>query len=631
MYEASLRVEYCTLSHLDTLGEPNQWASNTLPMHSFQTDDNEIENSRVLLPKLWRRIAPILYDNRGRVGFALACLLLAKAALLLIPFLLKALVDGLDQSAAQVTTSVILFMVAAYGAARFANTLFAELRDTLFGRVTERAMHRIGLAVFKHIHSLDLDYHLNRRTGGLARDIERGTNGISFLMRFFIFNIAPTLFEIAMVATILLINYGAQYSFIVLLSVALYGAFSFRATRWRTRYIREANAADSESNTRAVDSLINYETVKYFNNEEFEAQRYDESLEQWEQARRKNRLSLLALNSGQAIIIALSQTLMLGLAALSVQDSNMTLGDFVLINQFMLQLFIPLSFLGFVYREIKASLASIERLFRVLDQQPAVMDQPEADVLKMATGAIEFRQVNFGYSDARRVLSELNFTIDGGETVALVGASGAGKSTVVKLLFRFYDPSSGTVYLDGQNIRDVTQNSLRSSVAIVPQDCVLFNDSLLENIRYGRPSATDEEVNAAVAAAYLDDFVARLPEGINTRVGERGLKLSGGERQRVAIARAVLKSAPILVFDEATSSLDSESERAVMRAFRALAGHHTAVVIAHRLSTIVDADRILVLEDGRLVEQGKHEALLAQGGRYTALWQAQQRETGQHA
>ena len=631
MYEASLRVEYCTLSHLDTLGEPNQWASNTLPMHSFQTDDNEIENSRVLLPKLWRRIAPILYDNRGRVGFALACLLLAKAALLLIPFLLKALVDGLDQSAAQVTTSVILFMVAAYGAARFANTLFAELRDTLFGRVTERAMHRIGLAVFKHIHSLDLDYHLNRRTGGLARDIERGTNGISFLMRFFIFNIAPTLFEIAMVATILLINYGAQYSFIVLLSVALYGAFSFRATRWRTRYIREANAADSESNTRAVDSLINYETVKYFNNEEFEAQRYDESLEQWEQARRKNRLSLLALNSGQAIIIALSQTLMLGLAALSVQDSNMTLGDFVLINQFMLQLFIPLSFLGFVYREIKASLASIERLFRVLDQQPAVMDQPEADVLKMATGTIEFRQVNFGYSDARRVLSELNFTIDGGETVALVGASGAGKSTVVKLLFRFYDPSSGTVYLDGQNIRDVTQNSLRSSVAIVPQDCVLFNDSLLENIRYGRPSATDEEVNAAVAAAYLDDFVARLPEGINTRVGERGLKLSGGERQRVAIARAVLKSAPILVFDEATSSLDSESERAVMGAFRALAGHHTAVVIAHRLSTIVDADRILVLEDGRLVEQGKHEALLAQGGRYTALWQAQQRETGQHA
>jgi ABC-type transport system involved in Fe-S cluster assembly fused permease/ATPase subunit len=507
--------------------------------------------------------------------------------------------------------------------------MFAELRDTLFGRVTERAMHRIGLDVFKHIHSLDLGYHLNRRTGGLARDIERGTNGISFLMRFFIFNIAPTLFEIAMVATILLINYGAEYSLIVLFSVGLYGAFSFRATRWRTRYIREVNAADSDSNTRAVDSLINYETVKYFNNEEFEAQRYDESLEQWEQARRKNRLSLLALNGGQAIIIALSQTLMLGLAALSVQDGEMTLGDFVLINQFMLQLFIPLSFLGFVYREIKASLASIERLFRVLDHEPAVTDAPEAGLLKMASGGVEFRQVHFGYGDDRQVLSGLDFSIGGGETVALVGASGAGKSTVVKLLFRFYDPTSGSIFLDGQNIREVTQDSLRSAVAIVPQDCVLFNDSLLENIRYGRPSATDEEVEAAVGAAYLGDFVTRLPEGLNTRVGERGLKLSGGERQRVAIARAVLKSAPILVFDEATSSLDSESERAVMQAFRALAGHHTALVIAHRLSTIVDADRILVLENGQLVEQGRHEALLASGGRYTALWQAQQRETEQ--
>ena len=598
-------------------------------MHNLQTEDNEIEDTRVLLPKLWARISPILSDNRGRVGIALACLLLAKSALLLIPFLLKALVDGLDQNPVQVTTSVILFMVAAYGTARFANTMFAELRDTLFGRVTERAMHRIGLDVFKHIHSLDLGYHLNRRTGGLARDIERGTNGISFLMRFFIFNSAPTLFEIAMVATILLINYGAQYSLIVLFSVGLYGAFSFRATRWRTRYIREVNAADSDSNTRAVDSLINYETVKYFNNEEFEAQRYDESLEQWEQARRKNRLSLLALNGGQAIIIALSQTLMLGLAALSVQDGEMTLGDFVLINQFMLQLFIPLSFLGFVYREIKASLASIERLFRVLDHEPAVTDVPEAGLLKMASGGVEFRQVHFGYGDDRQVLSGLDFSIGGGETVALVGASGAGKSTVVKLLFRFYDPTSGSIFLDGQNIREVTQDSLRSAVAIVPQDCVLFNDSLLENIRYGRPSATDEEVEAAVGAAYLGDFVTRLPEGLNTRVGERGLKLSGGERQRVAIARAVLKSAPILVFDEATSSLDSESERAVMQAFRALAGHHTALVIAHRLSTIVDADRILVLENGQLVEQGRHEALLASGGRYTALWQAQQRETEQ--
>lgn len=596
-------------------------------MHSLQTNDSPIEDSRTLLAKLWRHIAPTLSENRGRVGLALACLLLAKGGLLLIPFLLKALVDGLDSSANPSPTSLILLMVIAYGTARLANTLFAELRDTLFGRVTERAMHRIGLAVFKHIHSLDLGYHLNRRTGGLARDIERGTNGISFLMRFFIFNIAPTLFEIAMVTGILLYNYGVSYSLVVLLAVTLYGAFSFRATRWRTRFIREVNAADSDSNTRAVDSLMNYETVKYFTNEDFEAQRYDVSLEEWEQARRKNRLSLLALNSGQAVIIAGSQTLMLGLAALSVQSGDMTLGDFVLINQFMLQLFIPLGFLGFVYREIKASLANIERLFGVLDQQPAVADIPDAPDLVVQAGAIEFHRVDFGYDPDRSVLTALDFTIEGGETVALVGTSGAGKSTVVKLLFRFYDPVQGAIRIDGQNIGEVTQQSLRRAVAIVPQDCVLFNDSLLENIRYGRPTASDAEVEAAVTAAYLGDFVARLPEGLATQVGERGLKLSGGERQRVAIARAVLKDAPVLVFDEATSSLDSESERAVMSAFRALAGHHTAVVIAHRLSTIVDADRILVLEEGRLVEQGCHDDLLTRNGRYTALWQAQQRET----
>ena len=598
-------------------------------MHSLQSNDTPNESSRLLLAKLWRQIAPTLAENSGRVALALGCLLLAKGGLLLIPFLLKGLVDSLNQTPVPAPAALILLMVVAYGTARFANTLFAELRDALFGRVTERAMHRLGLAVFKHIHSLDLAYHLNRRTGGLARDIERGTNGVSFLMRFFIFNIAPTLFEIAMVTGILLYNYGVNYSLVVLLSVALYGAFSFRATRWRTRFIREVNAADSDSNTRAVDSLINYETVKYFTNEDFEAERYDQSLEQWEQARRKNRLSLLALNGGQAVIIAVSQTLMLGMAALSVQGGNMTLGDFVLINQFMLQLFIPLGFLGFVYREIKASLANIERLFLILDQQPAVTDKPDAGTLAVAAGAIEFQQVDFGYGQERQVLSELQFRIQGGETVALVGASGAGKSTVVKLLFRFYDPTGGAIEIDGQDIRGVTQQSLRRAIAIVPQDCVLFSDSLLENIRYGRPDASDEEVEAAVAAAHLVEFVSRLPEGLASQVGERGLKLSGGERQRVAIARAVLKDAAILVFDEATSSLDSESERAVMGAFRALAGHHTALVIAHRLSTIVDADRILVLEDGRLVEQGNHEQLLAQQGRYTDLWQAQQREAAQ--
>ena len=594
-------------------------------MRFKQTDDISPEASRVLLPKLWQRLAPVMAENRGRVALAMACLLAAKAGLLVIPFLLKALVDGLDGDTVQVATGAILAMVLAYGGARFANTLFGELRDTLFGRVTERAMHRIGLQVFRHVHSLDLDYHLNRRTGGLARDIERGTNGISFLMRFFIFNIAPTLFEIGMVAVILWINYGISYTGVVVLAVVVYAVFSFRATSWRTRYVRAVNEADSNSNTRAVDSLLNYETVKYFNNEIFEATRYDASLEEWEQARRKNRLSLLALNGGQALIIALSQTLMLAMAAWDVQQSEMTLGDFVLVNQFMLQLFMPLGFLGFVYREIKASLANIEKLFDLLDRQPKIADVPSAGTLNVERGDIEFSEVSFSYSPERSVVNQLSLGIKGGDTVAVVGASGAGKSTLVKLLFRFYDPQSGRITIDGQDISLVSQDSLRRAIAIVPQDCVLFNDSLRENIRYGRPSASDEEVNAAVAAAHLEDFVSRIPEGLNTRVGERGLKLSGGERQRVAIARAVLKGAPILVFDEATSSLDSQSEQAVLSAFRELAGRHTALVIAHRLSTIIDADKIVVLHEGQVVEEGTHTALLAKDGHYAALWRAQQR------
>ena len=598
-------------------------------MRGHQFSEDSPTSGLLLLRKLWERLSPILGANRQRVGLAFLCLLAAKAGLLCIPFLLKALVDGLDTNADQLALQVVLLLVLAYGVARFSNTLFGELRDTLFGRVTEKAMHSIGLQTFRHVHSLDIDYHLNRRTGGLARDIERGTNGISFLLRFFIFNIAPTLFEIAMVAILLFINYGVEYAAVIVVSVLLYGSFSFRATSWRTQYVREVNAADSESNTRAVDSLLNYETVKYFNNEAFEAERYDASLDVWEQARRKNRLSLFALNGGQALIIAASQTLMLGMAAVSVNQGSMTLGDFILVNQFMLQLFMPLGFLGFVYREIKGAMANIERLFGVLEQAPSLVPAPTDKTLSVTEGRIRFADVGFAYAPGNPVLQAFNMTIAGGETVALVGASGAGKSTVVKLLFRFYDPTGGAIEIDGQDIRGVTQQSLRRAIAIVPQDCVLFSDSLLENIRYGRPDASDEEVEAAVAAAHLLEFVSRLPEGLATQVGERGLKLSGGERQRVAIARAVLKDAAILVFDEATSSLDSESERAVMGAFRALAGHHTALVIAHRLSTIVDADRILVLEDGRLVEQGNHEQLLAQQGRYTDLWQAQQREAAQ--
>ena len=582
---------------------------------------------RGLLRRIWRRLAPVISENRSRVVLALACLLAAKGGLLLIPFLLKALVDGLDPSALgdAEPLSWLLLLVLAYGSARFANTLFGELRDTLFGRVTERAMRRLGLQVFRHVHSLDLEYHLNRRTGGLARDIERGTSGISFLMRFFIFNIAPTLFEIAMVAGILLVSYGPSYALIVVCSVILYGIYSFRATSWRTQFVREMNEADSSSNTRAVDSLLNYETVKYFTNEDFEARRYDDSLAAWEGARRRNRLSLFALNGGQALIIAVSQTAMLALAAWQVRGGSMTLGDFVLVNQFMLQLFMPLGFLGFVYREIKSSLANIEQLFGLLEEQPKVADAADAVALEVNQARVDFRNVDFAYGSERPILHDVSFHIAGGEKLAVVGASGAGKSTLVKLLFRFYDPDSGSILIDGQDLREISQHSLRGAIAIVPQDCVLFNDTLAENIRYGNPEADDAALERAIRAAHLEDFVARLPDGLETTVGERGLKLSGGEKQRVGIARAVLKDAPILVFDEATSSLDSRSEQAVLSAFAAMARQHTTLVIAHRLSTIVDADRIIVLHEGRLVEEGRHHELLSANGYYSQLWMAQQR------
>lgn len=595
-------------------------------MRSQHYADETVIGSRLLLPKLWQRLAPILLKNRGRVALAVLCLLGAKVALMYIPFLLKALVDGLDTDPNQLAMQAILILVLAYGAARLTTTLFGEIRDTLFGRVTEKAMHEISLSTFKHVHSLDLEYHLNRRTGGLARDIERGTDGISFLLRFFIFNIAPTLFEIAMVAIILWVNYGGQYALIVLLSVMAYGSFSFRATSWRTQYVREVNRADSDSQTRAVDSLLNYETVKYFNNEPFEAGRYDIALDIWEQARRKNRLSLFALNAGQALIIAISQTLMLGMAALSVSAGDMSLGDFILINQFMLQLFLPLGFLGFVYREIKAALANIERLFKVLEEQPRIDPRSTAPDLSLSAGDIQFSHVGFSYRDSEMVLNDFNLHIRGGQTVALVGVSGAGKSTVSKLLFRFYDPTQGVIKIDGTDIREINLPSLRSAIAVVPQDCVLFNDSLRENIRYGRPSATDSDIQQAVKAAHLADFVERLPDGLNTLVGERGLKISGGERQRVAIARAVLKQAHILIFDEATSSLDSHSEQAVLKAFKALAGRQTTLVIAHRLSTIIDADQIIVMHAGNVVEQGTHSALLDAAGKYAALWRAQLQE-----
>jgi len=591
---------------------------------NYEPDPEQPLNWRIL-----SHLVPYLLESRYRVLIALLCLLLAKGAIILIPFLLKYLVDSLAGRDLQALAPALLFgLVAAYGGARFANVFFGELRDTVFGRVSERAMRRIGLQVFRHVHALDLDFHLNRRTGGLARDIERGTTGISFLMRFFVFNIVPTLFEIAMVVGILLFNYGISFAIITLVSVMAYGLFSLRATQWRTQFVREMNEADSASNTRAVDSLLNFETVKYFTNEEFEAQRYDEELQRWEMARRKNRLSLFGLNGGQALIIALSQTSMIGLAAWQVNSGQISLGDFILINQFMIQLFMPLGFLGFVFREIKGSLANIEEMFELLAVRPTVVDAPDATPLVMQRGEVRFSRVCFAYNPERGILRDVDFSIGAGQKVAVVGASGSGKSTLVKLLFRFYDPDSGAIYVDGQDISQVSQASLRRAIGIVPQDTVLFNDSIFENVRYGNPLAADREVHEAIRLAHLDAFIESLPQGADTRVGERGLKLSGGEKQRVSIARTILKRPPIMVFDEATSSLDSKSEQAILAALGEIARDHTSLVIAHRLSTIVDADKIVVLHQGRIVEQGTHQQLLRKEGHYAGLWRAQQKQRG---
>ncbi|WP_076407421.1 ABC transporter ATP-binding protein/permease [Shewanella sp. UCD-KL12] len=567
-------------------------------------------------------IWPYLFEFKARVGLALLCLVIAKIASVSLPFILKSLVDGLSNASPEQIISVPIALVVAYGSLRLLNTIISEVRDTLFGRVTERAIRRLGLNVFQHLHRLDLEFHLERRTGGLSRDIERGTSGINFLMRFMVFNIVPTILEIALVVGILFYNYGVMFAAITLGSVLAYGLFSVFATEWRTEFVREAAKADSQSSTRAVDSLLNYETVKYFNNEDYEAKRYDSALEEWEIAKRKNRLSLFALNAGQALIISVAMTLMLALAASHVVDGTMTIGDFVLVNAFMMQLFIPLNFLGFVYREIRGALANIERMFGLLDRTPLIQDKPGAKELELAVGELKFDAVSFSY-DSRKILNDISFTVLPGQKVAIVGDSGAGKSTIVKLLFRFYDVAKGSISLDGININGLTQSALRQSIAIVPQDTVLFNDSLLENIRYGRPTASDEEIATAIKMSHLSEFIEALPDGWNTTVGERGLKLSGGEKQRVAIARAILKGSQILVFDEATSSLDSQSEQAILTALKEMAKGHTSLVIAHRLSTVVDADLIIVLSKGKIVERGDHQTLLAAKGLYSKLWNIQ--------
>ena len=570
-----------------------------------------------------KELLPYLMAFKTRLILAVLCLVAAKLASVGLPFILKGVVDQLNSNNENLLVIVPLGLLLAYGLVRFSNVLFGELRDTIFGRVTEGAMRKIGHSVFQHLHSLDLDYHLNRRTGGVSRDIERGVNGISFLMRFMVFNIVPTFLEIGMVIGLLLWNYSVWFALIVLLSVLAYVGFSVFATEWRTTYVRQMNKAESKSSTRSVDSLLNFETVKYFNNEAYEADLYDEDLGEWEAARRRNRLTMFALNGGQALIIAASVTAAMILAAYQVRNGEMTIGDFVLINALMMQVFMPLNFLGFVYREMKGSMANIDAMFALLKVKSKIQDEKNAPKLNVSKGNIEFRNVAFGYHQKRQILSDVSFTVESKQKLAIVGSSGSGKSTIMKLLFRFYDVDSGQINIDGQNIAYVTQQSLRKHISIVPQDTVLFNSSIFENIHYGDVSASEEEVWQAIRMAYLNDFIEKLPDGSNTLVGERGLKLSGGEKQRVAIARAILKKPAIMVFDEATSSLDSQAERHILKAMESVRGNYTSVVIAHRLSTVVDADRIIVLDQGQIVEHGTHESLLQRDQRYAKLWNIQ--------
>lgn len=566
--------------------------------------------------------------HKARVIIAMALLVSAKGVALVIPWVFKHIVDALDGGSPEQLLVIPLGFVLLYGGMRFGAVFLGELRDAVFSRVTESAMSKVGLEVFAHLHQLELDFHLGRQTGGISRDIDRGTNGINFMMRFMVFNILPTIIELIVVMLILLFAFDVWFSAVTLVCVVAYVAFSIKTTEWRTRFVKEANRLDSKSSTRAVDSLLNFETVKYFNNEAFEAKQYNTNLRAWEQARVDNRLSLALLNSGQALIIGLGVTALMYLAAKGVAEETMTIGDLVMVNLYLLQLFVPLNALGFIYREIRRALSDIENMFGLLRRQSTVQDKAQATVLKVEQAAIEFEAVDFSYQSQRQILKQLSFSVAPGEKVAIVGPSGSGKSTIGRLLFRFYDISAGAIRVDGQDVRDVQQLSLRQAIGVVPQDTVLFNDTIWNNVAYGCPEASDEAIWKAIDMASLRSFVESIPDGVATIVGERGLKVSGGEKQRIAIARVLLKNPAILLFDEATSALDSESERSILKAMVDISANKTTLVIAHRLSTVVDADRILVVDGGEIVEQGSHQELLTQDGQYARLWHMQQTTNG---
>src|SRR5438445_5182610 len=580
------------------------------------------DTPRTTLVGAFRRLMPTVWHYRGRVFAALAFLVVGKLANIAVPLLLKRLVDGLDVRPSLLVIPLLLLM--AYGALRVSTSLFQELRTVVFARVLARSSREITLRVFSHLHALSLRFHLDRRTGGVARDLERGMTSVSDLLDWTIYTILPTLLEIALICGILIVRYDWGFAVITLATLAVYITFTFSITEWRLRFYRAKNEADTEANARNVDALLNYEMVKYVGNGRHELARFDASLKDLEEATVRSQKSLAVLNTGQTAIVAIGLTLLLWRASDGVVAGRMTLGDLVLVNAFLIQLSMPLNYLGMVYREVKQALTNIERMFGLLAEPQEVRDAPGAKPMAVAGGAVRFDEVSFGYGPQRGILYNVDFSIPAGKTVAVVGTTGAGKSTLSRLLYRFYDVNAGRIAIDGQDIREVTQESLRAAIGIVPQDTVLFNDSIYYNIAYGKPQATREEVIAAARAAHIHDFIESLPQGYDTGVGERGLKLSGGEKQRVAIARTLLKNPAILLFDEATSALDTRTEKIIQGELAEIARERTTLVIAHRLSTIVDADEILVLDHGRIVERGTHSGLLAQGSRYAALWTMQQ-------